>query len=351
MKRRDFITLLGGSAAAWPLAARAQQSRRVRRISVLMSFPEGDPDAQSWVEALLQGLRELNWTDGPNVRIDVRFGAGEASHRSRPARELVQSAPDVIVTGGTPAITAVSHETHVVPTVFVQIADPVQLDLFGSYANPGGNITGFTMFDFTIGSKWLGMLREVAPNVNKVTVLLDMENPSWPAYFHAIEIAAASLGVPLTKAGIHDADKIEPALKATSIERNGGLIVLPSPASQVHRELIIGLAARYQLPAVYPYRFHAMSGGLISYGVDLADCYRRSASYVDRILRGENPGNLPVQAPTKIRIGHKPQDRQGARPHRSTHAAGIRGRGDRIKVLLAAVNESGSCTSRQMPML
>jgi putative tryptophan/tyrosine transport system substrate-binding protein len=301
MKRRKFITLLAG-AATWPLVARAQQTSRMRRIGVLMSFPEGDSEAQSWVGALLQGLRELNWTDGPNVRIDVRFGAGDASRRSTLARELIESAPDVIVTGGTPAITAVSHETRSVPTVFVQIADPVELGLFASYAHPGGNITGFTIFEFTIGAKWLEMLREVAPGVNRVTVLLDTENPSWPAYLHAIEPAAASLGVPLTKAGMHEAGEIERAIKAIAVEPNGGLIVLPSPASQVHRELIIGLAAHHQLPAVYPYRFHSKSGGLISYGVDLADCYHRAASYVDRVLRGEKPGELPVQAPTKFEL-------------------------------------------------
>jgi putative tryptophan/tyrosine transport system substrate-binding protein len=302
MKRREFITLLGGAATAWPLAASAQQPNRMRRIGVLMSFPESDSEAQSWVGALLQGLREFNWTDGSNVRIDVRFGAGDASRRSVLARELIESAPDVIVTGGTPAITAVSHETRSVPTIFVQIADPVELGLFANYAHPGGNITGFTIFEFTIGGKWLEILREVAPSVNRVTALLDTENPSWPAYLHAIEPAAASLGVPLTKAGMHEAAEIERAIRAIAIEPNGGLIVLPSPASLVHRELIIGLADRYQLPAVYPYRFHATSGGLISYGVDLVDCYRRAASYVDRVLRGEKPGELPVQAPTKFEL-------------------------------------------------
>jgi putative tryptophan/tyrosine transport system substrate-binding protein len=301
MKRREFITIVGG-AAAWPLSGRAQQPDRMRRIGVLMSFTEADPEARSWVEALLQGLREFNWIDGRNVRIEVVFGAGDANRRSNLASELVNSNPDVIVTGGTPAIAAISRATRIVPTIFVQIADPVELGLFDNYAHPGGNISGFTIFEFSIGGKWLEILREVSPSISRATVLLDTENPSWPAYLRAIEPAAASLGIQLTKAGMHEAAEIERAISTNAIEPNGGLIVLPSPASQSHRELIIGLAARYRLPAVYPYRFHATTGGLISYGVDLGDCYHRAASYVDRVLRGEKLAELPVQAPTKFEL-------------------------------------------------
>ena len=302
MRRREFMTLLGGAAVAWPQVARAQQLRRVPRLGVLMSFSESDPEAQSWVRALLQGLKELNWTDGRNIQMDVRFGAGDASRRPTLAKELVESIPDVIVTGGTPAITAISHETRNIPIVFVHIADPVELGLLENYSRPGGNITGFTLFEFTVGQKWLQLLQEISPKVSQVTILLDTQNPSWPQYLHAIESAAPSLNVQLKKAGMHDAADVKRAITALATEPNAGLIVLPSPASQLHRELIIGLVARYRLPAIYPYRFHATSGGLISYGVDLADCYHRAASYVDRILKGEQPGELPVQVPTKFEL-------------------------------------------------
>jgi putative ABC transport system substrate-binding protein len=302
MKRREFIVGLGGTVATWPSAARAQQPIRLRRIGVLMSFAESDSEAQAWVKALLQGLAELNWTDGRNARIDVHFGAGDESRRSTLARELVASNPDVIVTGGTPATTGIWRQTHIVPTVFVQIADPVELGLFDSFAHPGGNITGFTIFEYKVGEKWLQLLREVAPGFARIAVLLDTENPSWPLYVRAIESAAASFGVQMTKAPMHEAAEIERALGTFALKPDGALIVLPSPASQFHRELIIELAAQYRLPAIYPYRFHAASGGLISYGVDLADLYRRAASYVDRVLRGENPGELPVQAPTKYEL-------------------------------------------------
>jgi len=185
MRRREFMTLLGGAAVAWPHVARAQQLRRVPRLGVLMSFSESDPEAQSWVRALLQGLKELNWTDGRNIQMDVRFGAGDASRRPTLAKELVESIPDVIVTGGTPAITAISHETRNIPIVFVHIADPVELGLLENYSRPGGNITGFTLFEFTVGQKWLQLLQEISPKVSQVTILLDTQNPSWPQYLHA----------------------------------------------------------------------------------------------------------------------------------------------------------------------
>ena len=302
MRRREFIVGLAGTAATWPPAALAQQPNRLQRISVLMSFAESDSEAQSWVRALLQGLAELNWIDGRNVRIDVHFGAGDESRRSTLARDLVASNPEVIVTGGTPATAGIWRQTHAVPTIFVQIADPVALGLFDSFAHPGGNVTGFTIFEYKMGEKWLQVLREIAPDFTRIAVLLDTENPSWPLYVRAIEPAAASLGLQMTKATMHEAAEIERALSAFVLKPDGALIVLPSPASQFHRELIIGLAARYRLPAIYPYRFHAASGGLISYGVNVADLYHRAASYVDRVLRGENPGELPVQAPTKYEL-------------------------------------------------
>jgi len=302
VKRREFIALLGGAAATWPLAGYAQQGERVRRIGVLATFTESDPEAQSWITALVQRVQELGWTDGRNVRIDYRWAAAERSRAQTLAQELVKLQPDIIVACGGPAAIAVAQATRSVPIVFVQVADPVALGIVPNLARPGGNVTGFTHFELTIVGKWLQALKDIAPGVARGSVIFDPDNPASIVCLRAIETVAPSFGVRLTQTGVRDAAEIERAIDMFAREPNGALIVLPNPVTQLHREPTIALAARHRIPAVYPYRFYPKSGGLMSYGFDVLDMYRRSATYVDRILRGENPAELPVQAPTKFEL-------------------------------------------------
>jgi putative ABC transport system substrate-binding protein len=301
MNRREFMTLLGGTAAAWPLVARAQQSGRVRRIGALMGIAENDPESQARITAFLQRLQELGWTEGHNVRIDYRFAGGDTRRMRAYAAELVGLAPDVILVQSNDGLAALRQETRTVPIVFAVVADPVGSGFVESLARPGGNITGFTIFEPSLGGKWLQALKEIAPGVTRVAAILHPETTANVEFLRAAEAAASSFGVTLTAAGVHDAAEIERAVTAFATEPNGGLVV-PHPVTAAHRDLIIGLAARHRLPAVYSFRFFATAGGLMAYGNDAVDLFRRAASYVDRILKGEKPGELPVQAPTKFEL-------------------------------------------------
>ncbi len=300
--RRDFIALLGGTSLAWPLAARAQQAGGMRRIGVLGNIAADDPQNQARYAAFLQGLEQLGWTDGRNVRIDSRWAAGNAADTRKYAGELVALAPEVILAAATNAAAALRQNTFSIPIVFAQVPDPIELGFVASLAHPGGNITGFTDFEPAIGGKWLQVLKELGPGVNQVVLIFDPDNPSWIVYVRALETAAASFGVRLSPAGVHDASEIEHALTMFAGQANGGLIVIPSPASTGHRDLIVGLAAQHRLPAIYPFHYFAAAGGLISYGPDPIDLFRRAAGYVDRILKGEKPADLPVQQPTKYEL-------------------------------------------------
>jgi putative ABC transport system substrate-binding protein len=299
VKRRAFITLLGGAAATWPLAARAQQRDRMRRIGVLLPFAADDPEAMARVAAFLQGFGELGWTVGRNVRIDYRWSAGDAELTRKNAAELVALAPDVILATGSPVTAALLEATRTVPIVFVQVPDPVANGFVASLAQPGGNATGFATFDYATNVKWLEVLKEIAPRVKRAAVLRDPTIASGIGQMAAIQGVASVFGLELRPVGVRDADEIERAVTAFAREPNGGLIVLPSPLSFVQRDLIITLAARHQLPAVYGLRFFVTGGGLISYGPDTIEPYRHAAGYVDRILKGEKPADLPVQAPTR----------------------------------------------------
>ena len=302
MRRRDFIKVIGGSAVTWPLSARAQQGERMRRIGVLLNVAADDPESLTRVTALAQGLQELGWIDGRNVRIDYRWGGANVERTRRYAAELVALAPDVIVSSGTPAVAALEQATSTVPIVFVQVPDPVGGGFVGSLARPGGNVTGFMLFEYSLSGKWLELLKEISPHVTRVAVLRDVALAAGSGQYGAIQSVAPSLGVELSPVGVRDASEIERAVTAFARGSNGGLIVTGSTLTLVHRDLIVGLAARHKLPAVYPYRYFATSGGLISYGPSTVDPFRRSAGYVDRILKGEKPADLPVQAPTKYEL-------------------------------------------------
>jgi putative ABC transport system substrate-binding protein len=301
MRRREFITLIGGSMA-WPLAARAQPARPVRLIGVLMNYAETDPVSQSLVAAFAQGLQQLGWTIGQNVQIDYRWGGGDAEARRKRAAELVALAPDVILAHSSAALAPLLQVTRTVPIVFTVVADPVGAGYVEGLARPGGNATGFTNFEYGIAGKWLELLKEIAPGVTRVAVLRETAIAAGPAQFGALQGSASSLGVELRPVDVRDADEIERAIAAFAQGSNSGLIVTGSPAAVFHRELIISLAARHQLPAVYNNRVYAGSGGLISYGPDFVDQFRRAAGYVDRILKGEKPADMPVQASTKYEL-------------------------------------------------
>jgi putative ABC transport system substrate-binding protein len=298
MQRREFITLVGG-AAAWPLAARAQQGGGMRRIGVLMGLAADDPESQRRVTAFVQGLQQLGWTDGRNVRIDTRWATANAEIR-RHAAELAALAPDVILAAtGSPTVAPLLEATRTVPIVFVNVIDPVGAGFVASLARPGGNATGFTVFEYGISGKWLELLKVIAPRVTRAAVLRDPAVASGIGQFAAIQAVAPSFGVELSPLDVRDAGAIERDIAAFARSSNGGLIVTGSALAAVHRELITALAARHKLPAVYAFRYMVTAGGLISYGADSIDPYRRAASYVDRILKGEKPADLPVQAPTK----------------------------------------------------
>jgi putative ABC transport system substrate-binding protein len=301
--RRNFITLLGGAAAAWPHVARAQQPERMRRIGVLMGFPESDPEAQVRVVAFREGLQKLGWTEGRNIRIDTRWAGLEAQAMQRFAKELVGLRPDVILAHTTPATLAVQRETRAIPIVFVQVVDPVGSRLVASFSRPGGNITGFTTVDPQMGGKWLDVLKEIAPRVTRVAFLFNPATvPYSELYLNSFKTAAASFGVETIVASVHDATMLESVIAAQAREPNGGLIVMPDVFTTGHRAEITLLTARYRLPAVYPYRYFTEIGGLLSYGNDPLDQVWRAATYADRILKGEKPSELPVQAPVKFEL-------------------------------------------------
>jgi putative tryptophan/tyrosine transport system substrate-binding protein len=297
--RREFITLLGG-AAAWPLAARAQQAETMRRVGVLMSLAAGDKQAQARLAVFLQGLQELGWTDGRNVRIDIRWGTGDVDRNRRHAAELVALAPDVILASGGSIVGPLLQATSTVPVVFTQTPDPVGAGFVESLARPGGNATGFSIFDYSLGGKWLELLKEIAPTVTRVAVIRDAATPQGIGQFSAIQSLAPALSLEATPLNARDAGDFERAIAA--VHRNSGLIVTGSNLALIHRDLIITLAARYKLPAVYPLGFFATAGGLISYGPDAIEPHRRAARYVDRILKGEKPADLPVQQPIKFEL-------------------------------------------------
>jgi putative tryptophan/tyrosine transport system substrate-binding protein len=297
MRRREFISLLGG-AAAWPLAARAQDDR-VRRVGFLSTIAESDLEVQSWIGGVVQRLQELGWTNGRNVQVDFRFSDADAARTSMLATELIELRPDVVLAAGALAATALRQQTLSIPIVFAQVVDPVSAGFVTNLARPEGNITGFTNFEFSVGGKWLQLLKECAPSVDKIAVVFDPANPTWAAYLRTIEAAAPSFGVRLTPASVRDAAEITQRLATFARDPNGALVVLPSPVTIRHRETIILAAERHRLPTIYPYRFFTVDGGLMSYGSDVLDQYRRAASYVDRILRDAKVAELPVQQPIK----------------------------------------------------
>jgi len=300
MNRRDFVTLLGGTAATWPLAARAQQGERMRRIGVLMASGADDSESQARIAAFLQGLQQLGWADGRNVRIDTRWATTNANDIHRHAAELAALAPDVLVAAtGTVTVAPLLQATRTVPIVFVQVIDPVGAGFVVSLARPGGNATGFTIYEYGMSGKWLEFLKEIAPRMARAAVLRDPAIASGIGQFAGVQAVAPSLGVELSPVDVRDAGEIERAVTAFARSSNGGLIMTASALATRHRDLIIALAARHRLPAVYAYRYMVAAGGLASYGPDSIDQYRRAAGYVDRILKGEKPADLPVQSPTK----------------------------------------------------
>ena len=302
MKRREFITLLGEAAVAFPLAASAQQRERTRRIGVLMNLASDDAEGQARLAAFLQGLQEAGWAVGRNMRIDLRWGGGDPESFRKQASELVALAPDIVFASGIPAATPLLQATRTVPIVFAQVVDPVGAGLVASLARPGGNATGFTSPEYGFAGKWVELIKEIAPGVTRVAVLRDATSSSGIGYMGAVRLAASSFGMELTPVGITDAGEIERGVTAFGRASNGALIVTGNTLTMVHRELIITLAARHRLPAVYALPLFANDGGLISYGPNSIDPYRRAAGYVDRILKGEKPADLPVQQPTKFEL-------------------------------------------------
>jgi putative tryptophan/tyrosine transport system substrate-binding protein len=302
LKRRDFFTLLGGAAASWPLAARAQQGERMRRIGVLMTFPADDPEAQARVGALLQGLQQLGWAIGRNLRIEVRWAGGNAEDIRRHGAELAALAPDVIVANGSAGVGPLLQVTRTVPIVFAIVPDPVGAGFVDSLARPGGNATGFMLFEYGIGGKWLELLKQIAPGVTRVGVLRDPTVTTGIGQWGAIQTAAPSFGLEVSPINLRDAHEIERAITAFARPSNGGLIATGSALTVVHRDLLVTLATRYMLPTVFLGRHFVTAGGLISYGPDFLDQYRLAAGYVDRILKGEKPADLPVHAPTKYEL-------------------------------------------------
>jgi putative ABC transport system substrate-binding protein len=302
MRRRQFITFLGG-AAAWPVAARAQRQDRTRRVGVLMALAQTDPEAQVRAHAFEAGLRDLGWVDGRNLRLDYRW-VPDASRLRAQASELVGLAPDLIVAVGTPVVAGLLPLSRTLPIVFVGVTDPVGSGFVPNLARPGGHVTGFTLFEFSIGSKWLEVLKEIAPGVKRVAVVFSPDTaPFAPLFWQpVVEAAARSFAVAPMQMPVRDGRELAGEIEALAHEPDGGLMVLPDVSTGNNRDMIIALAARHRLPAVYPFRYFATSGGLFSYGSNAADLFRRAASYVDRILKGAKPGELPVQAPTKIEL-------------------------------------------------
>jgi putative tryptophan/tyrosine transport system substrate-binding protein len=299
--RRDFITLLGGAAAAWPLAAKAQQGQRMRRIGVLMNLASDDREGQARLIAFVQALSDLGWKNASNMQIEICWGAGDTGRFNQCAAELVAFAPDVILAASASTMDPLLNQTRSVPIVFAQVPDPVGSGYVASLARPGGNVTGFTQFDFSIAAKWLELLKTIEPSLTRVIVLRDLDTTG-VGQFGAIQSAAQSIGVEATPTGVRNTSDIENAVMDFARFPKGGLVVTGSAPAAVNRDLIITLADRYRLPAIYPFRYFAHSGGLISYGPTTVDPYVRAAGYVDRILKGEKPADLPVQAPTKYEM-------------------------------------------------
>ena len=299
--RRQFITFVGG-AAAWPLAARAQQPERMRRVSLLLGYSEDDAEGQASVAALRQTLQELGWAEGRNIRIDTHWAGADPNKARTLAKELVGITPDVIVSSSNLVTEIVQQETRTIPIVFVFVGDPVGSGFVTNVAHPGGNLTGFPVFETAIAGKWVEILNEVAPHVSRVAFIMVPETPAHVGFLRAAEAAAAPLRVKLIALGVRTAAEIERAVSEFAGEPNGGLIVVPHAVTVQHRNVILGLAARYRLPALYPLRNFATSGGLVSYGTNPIEPFRQGASYVDRILKGEKPADLPVQLPTKYEL-------------------------------------------------
>jgi putative ABC transport system substrate-binding protein len=302
VRRREFITLFGAGAAAWPLAARAQQPERMRRIGVLLSTAADDPESSARTASFLKGLQQLGWIEGRNLRIDIRWAAGDAELYRKYAAELVALAPDVILASSSPTVAALQAATRTVPIVFAHAVDPVGAGFVDSLARPGGNATGFVLFEYGISAKWLELLKEIAPALKRVAVLRDSTTAAGMGQFGAIQSVAPSFGMEVNPVSLRDPGEIERGITAFAASPNGGLIITAAPLGTLYRELIIALAARHKLPAIYSSRFFAADGGLVYYGPDLTDQYRRAAGYVDRILKGEKPANLAVQAPTKYEL-------------------------------------------------
>lgn len=298
MKRRDFFKVVGSAAVAWPLVSRAQQNRR-GHVGLLMALVEGDMEGQRYVEALVQGMQALGWAPGRDLRIEYRWGGSDRDRIQAYANELVDMKPDVIVAQTSLVVPALQRATRTVPIVFMQINDPVESGLVASMARPGGNITGFMSFEPTVGGKWLATLKEIAPSLARAAVILNPSQSPQVAILRTIESAAPALGVNLTVVGAQDAAEIEQAVSAFARDPNGGLVVLPNPITNRNRKSIAALAVHHRLPAIYAYRYFVEDGGLMSYGVEPPDLYRRAAGYIDRIIKGEKPADLPVQAPTK----------------------------------------------------
>jgi len=302
MRRREFLTLLSGAAVAWPLAARAQQPERLRRIGVLMTGGENDPLSKTRVVAFEQALQAAGWIAGRNVRLDYRWDRGDAEETRALAKELIGLQPEVLVGAGAPAVPALLQETRTTPVVFLQVSDPVGSGFVSNLARPGANATGFTNYEFSMGGKWLELLKQIVPGITRVLIMFHPQAVTWTGHLQTINAGAPAFAVQATQANVDSAATVENAINTFAREPAGGMIVLPSTFMTVHRERIVALAAQHRLPTVYPLRFFVTSGGLMSYGSDPVEAYRQAADYVDRILKGKKPGNLPVQAPTKYEL-------------------------------------------------
>jgi len=303
MRRREFISFPVAAAVGWPLAAFAQQAERVRRLGVLMAVAESDADARKGIAILRRTLQDLGWNDGGNIRIDYRWGNGDPERIQALAKELVDLRPDVLVGHSTPSARGLLKQTQTVPIVFLTVTDPMGQGLVSSLSHPGGNITGFSVFEFSLGTKWLEVLKQITPNVRRVTAIFNPETaPYYELYLRSIDAGTSSLGIESVAVQVHNLADIENAISKTGKEPDSGLFVLPDSHNVVHRRRIIELAAQYRLPAIYYFRYFASDGGLVSYGPDEMDLFRRTASYVDQILKGSNPGDLPVQQPTKFEL-------------------------------------------------
>ena len=300
--RRELLGLLGGAAAAWPVVARGQQGGRVRRVGVLLNLSADDPETQARFGAFRQGLLELGWSEGHNVQFEYRWGVGDVDRHRANAAELVALAPDVILAHGSTIMGPLQRTTQSIPIVFVSVADPIAGGFIANLAQPGGNATGFTSSDYGMSGKWLELLKQIAPDVTRAAIIRDPAQVSGGGQLGAIQAVAPFFKVEVIPLGVRNADEIDRSVTTFARQPKGGLIVTTSALAQIHRDLIVGLAARHRLPAIYPYRLFATSGGLLSYGPSIVDQYRCAASYVDRILKGEKPGELPVQNPTKYEL-------------------------------------------------